>query len=135
LSLHQHEDDGKIPTHNNFESNLQKWLLLELENPRSLYLIIEVENIPVGFVGATSILNDNGFLGNPIKGVIQLLWIVPEYRKKRAAELLLEEVEHCFRQIGIKYVECTYTVTNQLAEYFWEKQGYKKNSVTARKII
>ncbi len=133
--LHQHEDDGQIPINKDFFSNLRKWLSTELANPRSLYLIAEHNQEPIGFIGATSIINDNGFMENPIKGVIQLVWIELEFRKNHIAEKLVDEVEHCFKQIGIDYVECSYTASNQLAQGFWGKQGYEKNSITARKVI
>lgn len=135
LELHQHEDDGTIQAHQNFYLNLKKWLSTELANPRSLFLMAEKDNNPIGFIGATSIINDNGFLASPIKGVIQLLWVEPEFRNNHIANKLVDEVEHCFNEIGIEYVECSYTASNQLAEAFWEKHGYKKNSVTSRKLI
>lgn len=133
--LHRHEDDHTIAQHQNFHSNLKNWLALELENPRSLFIIAEKNNQPVGFIGATSIINDNGFLANPIKGVIQLLWIDLEFRKLGIAEKILDEVEHCFKELGIEHVECTYTARNHLAESFWKKKGYQKNSITARKLL
>ena len=135
FKLHQHEDDGIIAPHVDFLSNLKKWLSAELNNSRSLFLIAQQNAIPIGFIGATSILNDNGFLANPIKGVIQLLWVEDNYRKNRIAKNLVDEIEQCFRKIGIEYVECTYTVQNRLASSFWDKRGYEENSITARKFI
>ncbi len=135
IQLHQHEDDGKLKSHIEFETHLSKWLKLEINNPNCLYLIGKIGGIPVGFIGAASIINDNGFLENPIKGVIQLLWVEPKHRQKHVALELVEEIEHCFREMGIHYVECTYTTSNQLAKSFWSKQGYIENSTTARKFI
>ena len=135
FKLHQHEDDRIIAPHVDFLSNLKMWLSAELNNSRSLFLIAELDTIPIGFIGATSIINDNGFLANPIKGVIQLLWVEENYRKNRIAKKLVDEVEQCFKSIGIEYVECTYTAQNTLANSFWEKRGYEKNSITARKFI
>lgn len=135
LEIHQYEDDGAVSPHVNFLQNLKNWLSTEINNPRSLFLIAETNNTPIGFIGSTSVINDNGFLANPIKGIIQLLWVVPEYRKKHIAEKMVDEVEHCFREIGVEYVECNYTVANKIAESFWEGLEYKKNSITARKFI
>lgn len=135
IALHQHEDDGEIPPHKHFTINLKKWLLSELNNLASLFLIIEDKRIPFGFIGATSIVNDNGFLESPVKGVIQLLWVDKDYRNKHAANMLLEEVEKCFRELGIQFSECSYTVSNSLAESFWTKNGYLKSSITNRKKL
>ncbi len=135
LKLHQHEDDGNIASHINFKCNLTQWLTNELDDPRTLFLIAEDNREPVGFIGATTIINDNGFLANPIKGVIQLLWIEPEYRKNHLADKLVSDIEQCFKSMGIAYIECTYTASNQEAKSFWSKQAYKENSITARKFI
>jgi ribosomal protein S18 acetylase RimI-like enzyme len=135
LNLHRHEDDGTIAPHQNFSSNLKTWLASELSNPRSLFLIAEIDNCPIGFIAATSVINDNGFLASPLKGVIQLLWVEQKHRKNQIAEFFVNNIEKCFKETGIDYVECNYTTSNFLAENFWKKQGYKKNSITARKFI
>lgn len=135
IKLHQHEDDGKIKPHQNFAINLKKWLSSGLADPRSLFLIATQNDAPIGFIGATSIINDNGFLAHAMKGNIQLIWVEPDHRKKGVAEKLVDEIEHCFKEIGIDYVECSYTATNHLAEVFWSNNGYEKNSVTARKFL
>ena len=106
LNLHRHEDDRKIKTHEHFETNLKSWLELEFSNPRTLFLVAEDKEQIIGFISATSILNDNGFLESPIKGVIQLLWVEPEFRKHSIAKILVNNTELCFQEIGIKYVEC-----------------------------
>ena len=135
LALHQHEDDGKIAANPHFSDNLSEWLSSELDSAQSLFLIAERKSNPVGFIGAMSIINDNGFLANPAKGLIQLLWVDEKSRNKNIAENLVKEVEHCFKRVGIEYVECNYTCVNNLAESFWSKLGYAKHSVTARRFI
>jgi len=145
LKLHIHEDDGSIKTHDHFETNLKSWLKVEFNNPRTLFLIAENlideglidegNNRIIGFISATSIINDNGFLASPIKGVIQLLWVEPEFRQHSIAKNLVYNVEQCFKEIGIKYVECSYTSFNNQAKAFWSKLGYLNNSITARKFI
>jgi len=140
LSLHAHEDDGEITASEHFADNLSKWLLVEINNPQSLFLIAEKENSKkndsaVGFIGAASVINDNGFLTNPAKGLIQLLWVEEKSRKSKVAGNLVKEIEHCFKQVGIEYVECNYTCVNNLAEKFWDGLGYNKHSITARKFI
>jgi ribosomal protein S18 acetylase RimI-like enzyme len=146
LKLHFHENDEEIPVHPNFEQNLKKWLEFELKNPQSLVLIVEdklekkslpmhTKPISIGFICATSVINDNGFLENPVKGVIQLIWIEEQYRRKKIAEQLIENIERCFKGLGINYVEATYTNKNKLAAEFWNQNLYKPNSITVRKIL
>ena len=100
-----------------------------------MILITVKNNIDIGFILAVSVVNDNGFLQFPIKGVIQLLWIEPKERKSGAAQQLLEQVNQCFISTDIHYVECSYTVKNILAKEFWNKQGYVETSTIARKIL
>lgn len=133
--LHCHEDDGVIATHPEFKSRLEEWLAAELTNSNGLFLVATIKNKPIGFIHATSIINDNGFLASPMKGMIHLLWIEPEFRQQQVAKTLTEATEACFKDLGIGYVECAFTVKNQLAESFWFKQGYLPYSTTARKVL
>jgi len=135
LQLHHHESDISVEPHPNFENNLSAWILSELSNSQSLFLIATIDNLPIGFIGASSQINDNGFVKNPIKGIIQLLWVEPAYRQQHVAEQLLTNIDACFVELGIKYIECSFTATNTLAENFWMNNGYKITSLTARKII
>jgi len=135
LALNQHEDDRLIPAHQDFEHNLKNWLALELKNSQSLFLLAEKNNRAIGFIGASSVINDNGFLANPVKGLIQLLWVDNSVRRHNVAAKLVEEIELCFKQVGIEYIECSYTCINNVAKIFWDTLGYSGHSITARKFI
>ena len=135
LKLHQHEDDGRLEVNSNFDANIKKWLTQELNNLNSLVLIALVNNQPAGFIFSTSVINDNGFLAAPLKGIIHLLWVEPEFRQKNIAAKLLSEVENCLRTIGATYIECNYTANNNLAKTFWSKNNYFQSAITAKKIL
>ncbi|MGX5174564.1 GNAT family N-acetyltransferase [Aliikangiella sp. IMCC44653] len=135
LGIHQQENDKQLEMSERFESNLATWLESELDNLNSLLLIANYNANPVGFVLATSVINDNGFLKENLKGVIQLLWVDKEYRHKKIASELVKNAEACFKENGINYVECNYTVQNAMAGNFWRESGYLVTSITARKII
>ena len=135
LKLHQHEDDGKLVSNNNFERNIRKWLTQELSNPNSLFLIALLDKKPTGFIFSTSVINDNGFLAAPLKGVFHLIWVEPSYRKKNIAARLLDEVENCLQSIGVTYIECSYTANNHLAKTFWDNNKYIQSTITAKKIL
>ncbi|PCI73332.1 MAG: hypothetical protein COB38_01145 [Gammaproteobacteria bacterium] len=138
-AIHQQEDDQSIPTHTNFLSNLEKWIKEELKNPLSLILIAEIVNKQgnkaIGFIGSTTLINDNGFLDNPTKGVINFLWVEKEHRRKNIATQLVSMIEDCFKKNAINVIECSFTKKNQLAETFWASEGYQIQSVIARKIL
>ena len=143
-AIHLQEDDQSIPTNPNFLSHLEKWLKQELENSLSLFLIAEIqselkkskeENITVGFIGSTTVINDNGFLINPTKGVIHLLWVEKKYRRQGISKQLVTVIESCFKENAINVIECSFTKKNTLAEHFWNDAGYQVQSLTARKIL
>jgi len=135
IKLYQHEDDKTISPHKNFKNNLEHWIKQELSNSNSLFLLAEASGEPIGFIFATCVINDNGFLSKPMKGVIQLLWLDEYYRKQKMAKSLLEEMENCLTSIGVEYIECHYTCKNNLAKHFWDKNGYRQTSITAQKIL
>ncbi len=135
LSLHHHENDHQLKPHSDLEINLTRWLNSELDSPNSLLLLAESEGKPAGFICATSVINDNGFLADPIKGLIQLLWVEPAYRRMKLAQKMVTTLEQCFIELGIPYVECNYLKGNSLAESFWQKQNYHVTSVTSRKWL
>ncbi|MCW8878759.1 MAG: GNAT family N-acetyltransferase [Kangiellaceae bacterium] len=134
-ALHLHEDDGNVPHHPNIKANLKKWLELEMDNKNGLFLIALEESEPIGFIFATSVVNDNGFLSNPLKGVIHLLWVNKEFRNQGVANALTEAIESCFSELSIGYIECSYTIKNQLAEKFWTRLNFRPYSVNARKLL
>lgn len=135
LAIHFHEDDNSIPPHPELKQRLSKWLHSELVDNNGLFLIAEVECLSVGFIYANSVINDNGFLASPIKGVIHLLWVDENYRCQKIAEKLTESIEACFKELAISYIECSFTDSNELAKLFWISQGFTPHSVTARKLL
>jgi len=134
-AIHIQEDDKSIPPHKNFLTNLEKWLLLELKNPLSLLLIAEIKNKSVGFISGSTVINDNGFLENPMKGIINLIWVEKEYRRKNIAQQLLINMEVCFKENSIALIEVSYTSKNMLAKKFWCSMDYDSYSITARKKL
>lgn len=134
-SLHCHEDDQSIATHPQFKSKLNAWLQSEFESTNGLFLVAQDQQQPIGFIYASTIINDNGFLASPMKGVIHLLWVEKEFRQKKVGERLTKSIETCFKELGVGYVECSFTAINQLAQNFWRKQNYMPYSTTARKIL
>jgi ribosomal protein S18 acetylase RimI-like enzyme len=135
LSLHQHENEKGIQAHPNLKTNIRKWLQSEIDSTNSLILIAETDGNPIGFVCATTTINDNGFIAQPLKGIIQLLWVEEPNRQKKVAEKLIATIELCLQEAGVSYVECTYVDGNLSAKHFWRNQGYQVTSLTCRKFL
>ena len=136
LKIHQHEDDGSLNVHPEFETHLKAWIEEELGNRQCLYLLAETDDQQgLGFIGSHTVINDNGLLKDPLKGVIHLLWVDADYRNNGLAQTLVARVEDCFRELGVGYIECSYTACNQIGERFWAANGFQPVTITARKFI
>ncbi|MET1255030.1 GNAT family N-acetyltransferase [Aliikangiella maris] len=135
IALQQHEDSGELVLHEHFQLNIQRWLENEFANPNSLFLVAQNIDKPVGFILASSTINDNGLLKLQLKGIIQLLWVDPAYRHQQHARNLVNQVIACFQEIGIEYAECTYTANNQMAHQFWSSMGFAPCAISARKLF
>ncbi len=135
LALHRHENETDLQPHPNLSDNLKKWLEAEIFSNNSLILIAEIDNKPVGFICAATVINDNGLIAQPLKGVIQLLWIEPAYRKQKLANELVKMVELCLQESGVTYVECSFVEGNSMAKNFWSEQGYQIAALTCRKFL
>jgi len=135
LELHQHEDTGLLPHAEHFESKLRSWLEHCLGDTNYLFILAYDGQTFAGFVGLTSVINDNGFLKYPLKGLIQLLWVEPEFRGLGIAGQLLRMAESCLKDIGVGFIEVNYTASNQLAQSFWQKSGYSPYATTVVKLL
>lgn len=58
-------------------------------------------------------------------GYINGLYVVPECRRSRIGQELLEAGRRWFRKEGISFVELYVALLNQSAKRFWEKNGYR----------
>jgi ribosomal protein S18 acetylase RimI-like enzyme len=133
-AIHQHEDEQLLTMHPHFLERLKTWLLDMLNNPLALFLIAEYNKSTIGFIGGITHINDNGFLVEPSKGVIHLLWVEKNYRRHHIGQKLLMNMEACFKELGINITECSFTHQNKEAIVFWNKMGYNQHSITAIKV-
>ena len=58
------------------------------------------------------------------RGLIHHMCVHPSCRRERLAHALLQKAEEAFRAEGISKIFCLVFKDNEIANSFWEKQGY-----------
>jgi GNAT superfamily N-acetyltransferase len=135
LLIHQHEHSGVLKPHPEFSVRLHRWLSEEISNKNTLCLLAYYQDHPVGFILGSVELMSSGFTELNIKGIIKLLWVEPDYRKKKIARQLVDTLERCFKECGVSYLECHYTYKNDEARQFWNKVGFIPQTVGSGKLL
>ena len=66
-------------------------------------------------------------------GLIEMLFIREDFRKRGYARLLLEAIENFFLQFGISYIQLH--VTNSEAQQLYLKNGYTEERIIMKKLL
>ncbi len=90
------------------------------ENKFAVYLVIEVEEKVVGYVG-TWIIIDEAHITN--------IAILPDYRGKRLGEKLLSEMIKTAIQLGAKTMTLEVRISNEVAKQLYRKFGFKDGGI------
>ncbi len=98
--------------------SLKKVYLESISNPNYIYLIAEVDNIPIGFISCHSqkLLHHNG---NSI-GEIQEMYVSPQNRGLGIGKLLLMELKKVAREKKIDQLEVTSNNRRESTHRFYE---------------
>ena len=77
----------------------------------------------------------NDFVDINAYGLIQMIWVEPQYRRTKLARALVEHMEEIFKNLNIPYCEISYSVVNNEAKGFWKKMDYSEFSTSCRKFL
>jgi len=143
LLLHGFEsrdDEVGLTTGDDFEEQVRSWLSLELEAPSSLLFMVETDavktkTIPIGFAFIKILDSQNNFTTHKSFGLLQSLWIEPEFQNRSYGRQTVDFIEAIFKEQNIPYYEVNYSATNIKAENFWNNCGLTPCAVTARKFL
>ncbi|PCJ50657.1 MAG: hypothetical protein COA74_02465 [Gammaproteobacteria bacterium] len=139
-ALMEHESlDAKLelPLTNNISELLEDWLRNLISDKNSLIIITtqSTETKPLGLIIGYLQVQPNNFTVFEMHGVIQMVWVDQEYRRKGLARLLVNHMEDTFQNLKVPYCEIQYSSSNVEAKAFWKKAGYEVTSVTCRKLF
>ena len=104
-----------------------------LDSNKDVVLVAEVEHKIVGTIKA--VLKDRRFYEPSIQGIIVDLYILPENRRGKLGEDLLNRIVDVLKQKGVEVVTAEFPTQNTLAENFYQKHGFRALVNTFAKTI
>ncbi len=94
-----------------------------IKDAKSLVLVSEQKGKIVGLLKAD--LRDRTFYQPRKEGAIVEFYILPEYRRKRLGEELIEEAVKALKRKGAQIITAEFPSQNQIAVNFYSKRGYR----------
>ncbi len=104
-----------------------------LGSNKDVVLVAEVEQKIVGTIKA--VLKDRRFYEPASQGIIVDLYILPENRRGKLGEDLLNRIVDVLKQKGVEVVTAEFPTQNTLAENFYQKHGFRALVNTFAKTI
>jgi len=138
LMVHEALDSSiELPLTDNISELLEDWLKNLITDNNSLIIIAmdQTQQIPLGIIIGYLQLQPNNFTVFDMHGVIQMVWVDKEQRKKGLAMQLVQHMEDTFKNLNISYCEIQYSSSNKEAQGFWCKAGYQVVSQNCRKML
>ncbi|PIP79932.1 MAG: hypothetical protein COW84_07900 [Gammaproteobacteria bacterium CG22_combo_CG10-13_8_21_14_all_40_8] len=126
---------NSLPKPANFKNDLEKWLQDITNTPSSLIIIAEKSHTYCGFVLGMIEFQPQNITDIAFKGIIQAIWIEPEYRRTGIATLLVNEMMAAFAEHQIPFCDVSYEPNNINALKFWQSLGFIPTQVHTRKKI
>ena len=90
---------------------------------KDIVLVAKVEKKIVGLIKA--VLKDRRFYEPVIQGIIVDLYVLPENRRGKLGEDLLNSMMNALKQRGVEIVTAEFPTQNTLAINFYQKQGFR----------
>jgi len=94
-----------------------------LTSPNSLLLVAEHGGRLVGVLKAEVV--DRVFYDPPLEGLIRELYILPEYRRKGVAKILVTEASKILQGRGAGLITAEFPSLHKIAMEFYEKMGFR----------
>jgi ribosomal protein S18 acetylase RimI-like enzyme len=94
-----------------------------IASDRHLVLVSERRGKIVGILKAD--LRDRRFYEPRTEGVIVDFYVLPEFRRHKLGEDLVEHATRHLRQKGAQIIAAEFPTQNQIAVRFYEKQGFR----------
>ena len=137
LMAHEAVDESlELPLNSDLKNKIANWLRTLIESENALFIVaIDDNETPCGCVLGMLQMAPNDFVDFNMHGLVQMIWVEPEYRRHGIAQQLLQHMEQTFTNLDVPFCEISYSVTNQEAESFWHDNGYKPVSKTCRKFL
>jgi ribosomal protein S18 acetylase RimI-like enzyme len=116
------------------ENIYKNYLLDNMKNPEKKIIVYQSEKGIEGFLAAEVTDIPPVYLNSRI-GVINEIAVEEKSRRSGVGENLLTHAEEWFSSNDIWRIECQVSVSNEVSQRFWEKQGYAPYNKLCVKII
>ncbi len=105
-----------------FPKESQRQIFLEnLANPKHIFLLAEINQIPVGFLSChvQNLIHHGGLVGE-----IQEMYVDANYRSRQIGQQLLDELKKLSKQNNLLQIEVTSGFKREKAHAFYEREGF-----------
>jgi RimJ/RimL family protein N-acetyltransferase len=126
-ALHQGWDPAKFGYKDHPESMYRSWLTSRCSDPRSVFLLADHGDKPVGFLIAT-IEQEIPIYRLTEYGFIHDIWIEPGYRNEGLARQLVMLAIEKFRELGMKQVRADTAAANEPARSLMRSCGMRPST-------
>ena len=121
------------PTEEN-KSRWRKYVLNVHEEDENQILVAEHEEKIIGFIKFITL--ENRALESDIKcSLLSLMYVVPEFRRKRIASELMNRVFEYVKSKGVTHVRLNVLTSNIPAMNLYKKMGFQDYSIIMRKKL
>ena len=105
-----------------FSKESQHAIFLEnLSNPKHIFLLSEINQIPVGFLSChvQNLIHHGGLVGE-----IQEMFVDEKYRNQQIGKQLLDALKTIAKQNNLLQIEVTSGFKREKAHAFYEREGF-----------
>ena len=105
-----------------FPKASQQAIFLEnLSNPKHIFLLAEINQIPIGFISChvQNLIHHGGLVGE-----IQEMFVLEQYRCKQIGKQLLDELKKITKEKNVLQLEVTSSFKREKAHAFYEREGF-----------
>lgn len=135
IQSNERDSETDLELSESFLDELKTWVINLFDTPSSLIIVMENQQLPIGFVIGMVEPQHNPFSNYNYHGIIQAIYVCEQYRLKGFATQLVNEIMDSFQEHLIPYVEISYHPINKRAQKFWKKMGFANAQVIARKFL
>lgn len=117
------EFDPLLKLSTNLTDIISRYIDETLRSTKALLIVAEHAGRLVGVLKAD--LVDRVFYDPPLEGIIKELYILPEFRRKGVAKILVSEASKTLREKGAGLITAEFPSQHKIAVEFYEKMGFR----------
>lgn len=133
-ALHESWDPDKYPFLPDIVERYEHWLPLRAQDPRSVFLIAELANTPVGYLIAT-IEDEIPIYRLKQFGFIHDMWVEPAHRGQGIARHLVDAAVARFAELEITQVRLDTAAANDIARRLFASCGFRVSTTEMLRLI